>query len=89
MSNNLYPDLAGGTPQDLEEAWREMRVFAGTLKSLLELRDTQLTAQPAIRIVRVVTVSDIGLPVVGDVSYSTASEKFRGYTTTSGWVDLN
>jgi|TARA_R110000744_G_scaffold30815_10_gene72781 hypothetical protein len=69
--------------------WNTLTSFAAEMRNLLEYKDALEEATGAVRIIRVVSVGDIGQPDSGDVAYATSAEKFRGYTSASGWVDLN
>ena len=89
MGSFLYPTLPLHKPETEAEMWNTFTSFAGSLRNLLEYKDALDEATGAVRIIRVVSVGDIGQPDSGDVAYSTSAEKFRGYTSASGWVDLN
>ena len=67
-----------------------VRTFVNELTRELDLEDQKQTNAPSTKVYTVTSVTEIGRPSAGDVSYSTSSSKFRGYTTTAtGWVDFN
>ena len=58
----------------------------------VDLRDQELEGAPSTNIFTVVTITNIGRPKGGDISYSASSGKFRGYVSTAAsttWKDLN
>lgn len=89
----LYPDFprySNINPNDADRLYADILSWAGELKHVLEIRDSEVDAGPALRVYRVASITSIGNPNEGDVSYSTSTSKFRGYVdTTTGWVDFN
>jgi hypothetical protein len=72
-----------------EDLYREIRQFADLLAYELNTRDIQVDTRPATKVYSVVTVTDIGRPSPGDIAFSLDEEKFKGYVSSTGWVDLN
>jgi len=73
----------------VEELYRDLRQVIDTLGYELNIRDGQVDARPATKIYSVTTVTDIGRPSPGDIAFSLDEEKFKGYVSSTGWVDLN
>ena len=86
-----YPNLPRYIPANAtaETVYNEIVSWANLLGQELDLRDNQVDARPATKVYAVTTVSDIGRPNAGDIAYSKDEEKFKGYTSATGWVDLN
>lgn len=74
--------------KDINEMYNEVVSWGNRLTSELEIRDTEVTNQAAIRVEVVTTVTEIGRPQAGDVAFSSGESKFKGYTG-SAWVDFH
>jgi len=72
-----------------EEIYREIRQYADALAFELDIRDAQVDNKPSTRVYSVVTVTEIGRPNPGDIAFSLGEEKFKGYVSSTGWVNLN
>lgn len=72
-----------------EDLYRELRQYADALAFELDTRDTQVDARPSTKVYSVVTVTEIGRPSPGDIAFSLDEEKFKGYVSSTGWVNLN
>jgi hypothetical protein len=86
-----YPNLPIYLPRDAgpQEAYDIIMSWANQLAQELDLRDNQVDARPSTKVYAVVTVTEIGRPSPGDIAYSKDEEKFKGYTSATGWVNLN
>ena len=73
----------------VEELYRDLRQVIDTLAYELDTRDAQVDSTPATKVYSVVTVTEIGRPSPGDIAFSLGEEKFKGYVSSTGWVDLN
>jgi len=72
-----------------EELYRDLRQVMDALAYELKTRDALIDSRPATKVYSVVTVTEIGRPSPGDIAFSLDEEKFKGYTSATGWVDLN
>lgn len=63
--------------------------WANELTRELDTRDRDVDNRPATRIYTVVSVSEIGRPLSGDIAFAASAGKFRGYVSGTGWVDFN
>lgn len=86
-----YPNLPLYVPsrENLERVYDEILSWANQLAQELDLRDNQVDNRPATKVYSVVTVTEIGRPSPGDIAFSLGEEKFKGYVSSTGWVDLN
>ena len=86
-----YPNLPLYIPsrENLERVYDEILSWANQLAQELDLRDNQVDNRPATKVYSVVTVTEIGRPNPGDIAFSLGEEKFKGYVSSTGWVDLN
>ena len=73
----------------VEELYRDLRQVIDTLGYELHIRDNQINSKPSTNVYSVATVTDIGRPSPGDIAFSLDEEKFKGYVSSTGWVDLN
>ncbi len=73
----------------VEELYRDLRQVIDTLGYELNIRDNQINSKPSTNVYSVATVTDIGRPSPGDIAFSLDEEKFKGYVSSTGWVDLN
>jgi len=73
----------------VEDLYRDIRQVIDLLGYELNTRDNQINSKPATKVYSVVTVTDIGRPSPGDIAFSLDEEKFKGYVSSTGWVDLN
>ena len=73
----------------VEELYRDLRQVIDTLGYELNIRDNQINSKPSTNVYSVATVTDIGRPSPGDIAFSLEEEKFKGYVSSTGWVDLN
>jgi hypothetical protein len=53
------------------------------------LFDFEVEVAPATRVRTVVSVGTIGRPEEGFIVYATKVQKYKGYVSGTGWVDLN
>lgn len=86
-----YPNLPIYLPRDAtpQQVYDSIMSWANQLAQELDLRDNQVDARPSTKVYAVVTVTEIGRPSPGDIAYSKDEEKFKGYTSATGWVNLN
>jgi len=86
-----YPNLPLYIPsrENLERVYDEIVSWANQLAQELDLRDNQVDNRPATKVYSVVTVTEIGRPSPGDIAFSLGEEKFKGYVSSTGWVNLN
>lgn len=82
----LYSTARNLTVEDL---YRDLRQVVDLLAYELNTRDAEVDGRPATKVYSVVTVTDIGRPSPGDIAFSLDEEKFKGYVSSTGWVDLN
>tara|TARA_R110000765_G_scaffold353880_1_gene443797 strand:- start:17 stop:295 length:279 start_codon:yes stop_codon:yes gene_type:complete len=87
-----YPELPphntkNFTDPELTSLYDMVQVFTSRMVNELDLRDQELDGAPIMNIFRVVTISDIGRPQVGNIAFSINQNKFLGYNTTA-WVTL-
>ena len=88
-----YPEVSTFIMVDLsnEESrtvYNEMQLWSGALINELDTRDTELDATPSTTVLSVVTVTDIGAPIAGNIAFSSGESKFKGYDGTN-WQDLH
>ena len=86
-----YPNLPSYIPsrENIERVYNEIVSWANQLAQELDLRDNQVDNRPATKVYSVVTVTEIGRPNPGDIALSLGEEKFKGYVSSTGWVNLN
>ena len=86
-----YPNLPSYSPsrENIERVYNEIVSWANQLAQELDLRDNQVDNRPATKVYSVVTVTEIGRPNPGDIAFSLGEEKFKGYVSSTGWVNLN
>lgn len=86
-----YPNLPIYLPANANpnQVYDIILSWANQLAQELDLRDNVVDARPSTNVYAVVTVTEIGRPSPGDIAYSKDEEKFKGYTSATGWVDLN
>jgi hypothetical protein len=75
-----------------EEVYNTIRSWGAAVVNELEFRDQVVDATPASHIYTVVTVTNIGRPLAGDIAYSASTGKFKGYVSsgsTTEWQNLN
>jgi|TARA_R100000482_G_C5066065_1_gene119278 hypothetical protein len=86
-----YPNLPSYIPsrENIERVYNEIVSWANQLAQELDLRDNQVDNRPATKVYSVVTVTEIGRPNPGDIAFSLGEEKFKGYVSSTGWVNLN
>jgi len=89
----LYPELpvyVDIEKVDTKQVYEDLVSYAAQMKFLLEQRDAQVNFAPAKRFLSVVSTSEIGRPLIGDIAYSTSSAQFSGYINSSvGWIPFN
>ena len=89
----IYPELPSYSllyqDEEIKKLYRDLSSWAGQLKTLLELRDTQVDNTPSTKVYSVVTVTSIGSPPSGDIAFSLGEGKFKGYVSGTGWVNFN
>ena len=88
-----YPEVSTFIMVDLsnEESrtvYNELQLWSGALINELDTRDTELDATPSTTVLSVVTVTDIGAPIAGNIAFSSGESKFKGYDGTN-WQDLH
>ena len=88
-----YPEVSTFIMVDLsnEESrtvYNEMQLWSGALINELDTRDTEVDASPSTTVLSVVTVTDIGAPIAGNIAFSSGESKFKGYDGTN-WQDLH
>ena len=88
-----YPEVSTFIMVDLsnEESrtvYNELQLWSGALKNELDTRDTEVDAAPSTTVLSVVTVTDIGAPIAGNIAFSSGESKFKGYDGTN-WQDLH
>jgi len=88
-----YPEVSTFIMVDLsnEESrtvYNEMQLWSGALINELDTRDTEVDATPSTTVLSVVTVTDIGAPIAGNIAFSSGESKFKGYDGTN-WQDLH
>ena len=88
-----YPTLPKNIGnKDLINLYKELQRWGVMLVNELDSRDLEAQNKPASNIFRVVSITSIGSPIKGDISYSASSGKFRGYVSVgaeTSWQDLN
>ena len=82
----IYPRLPQYTSDQIPQ---ELQSWANQLVQQLNFRDSQIDSRPSTRVYAVTTVTEIGRPSPGDIAYSKDEEKFKGYSSATGWTDLN
>ena len=88
-----YPEVSTFIMVDLsnEESrtvYNELQLWSGALINELDTRDTEVDAAPSTTVLSVVTVTDIGAPIAGNIAFSSGESKFKGYDGTN-WQDLH
>jgi hypothetical protein len=88
-----YPEVSTFIMVDLssEESraiYNEMQLWSGALINELDTRDIEVDASPSTTVLSVVTVTDIGAPIAGNIAFSSGESKFKGYDGTN-WQDLH
>ena len=88
-----YPEVSTFIMVDLssEESgavYSEMQSWSGALINELDTRDIEVDASPSTTVLSVVTVTDIGAPIAGNIAFSSGESKFKGYDGTN-WQDLH
>ena len=74
--------------EESRTVYNEMQLWSGALINELDTRDTELDATPSTTVLSVVTVTDIGAPIAGNIAFSSGESKFKGYDGTN-WQDLH
>jgi len=80
------------TNEEIKTMYKEVQRWGSMLINELDSRDLELRNTPSTNIFSVVTITSIGRPRKGDISYSASSGKFRGYVSVgseTSWQDLN
>ena len=70
---------------------RLLQQWGAALINELDLRDSEIDSTPTTNILTVVTVSEIGRPLAGDIVYAASVGRFRGFVSSAasvGWTDL-
>jgi len=78
--------------QNLTTVYKQIQRWGAILTNELDSRDLNAQNTPSTHILTVVTITSIGRPKKGDISYSASSGKFRGYVSLgseTSWQDLN
>jgi len=88
-----YPEVSTFIMVDLsnEESrtvYNEMQLWSGALINELDTRDIEMDAAPSTTVLSVVTVTDIGAPIAGNIAFSTGESTFKGFDGTN-WQDLH
>ena len=88
-----YPEVSTFIMVDLsnEESrtvYNELQLWSGALINELDTRATEVDAAPSTTVLSVVTVTDIGAPIAGNIAFSSGESKFKGYDGTN-WQDLH
>ena len=88
-----YPEVSTFIMVDLsnEESrtvYNELQLWSGALINELDTRDIEVDAAPSTTVLSVVTVTDIGAPIAGNIAFSSGESKFKGYDATN-WQDLH
>ena len=88
-----YPEISTFIMVDLssEESravYSAMQSWSGALINELDTRDIEVDASPSTTVLSVVTVTDIGAPIAGNIAFSSGESKFKGYDGTN-WQDLH
>ena len=88
-----YPEVSTFIMVDLsnEESrtvYNELQLWSGALINELDTRDIEVDAAPSTTVLSVVTVTDIGAPIAGNIAFSSGESKFKGYDGTN-WQDLH
>lgn len=83
------PNYSMAKNMDAAQVYTELQQYTDTLTFELDVRDEQVNNAPATKVYSVVTVTEIGRPNPGDIAFSLDEEKFKGYVSSTGWVNLN
>jgi len=78
--------------QELLSMYNQIQRWGSVLINELDSRDLDALNKPSTNILSVVTITSIGRPKKGDITYSASSGKFRGYVSLgseTSWQDLN
>ena len=88
-----YPTLPMNlSNKDLVSMYKEVQRWGSVLVNELDSRDLDELNRPSTNILSIVTITSIGRPKKGDITYSASSGKFRGYVSLgaeTSWQDLN
>ena len=85
-----YPKFSVyGQIQDINDMYNEIVSWGNRLTAELDIRDEEVNNKATVRVEVVVTVTEIGRPNPGDIAFSLGEEKFKGYVSSTGWVNLN
>lgn len=88
MTSFLYPQFhVRSGPVNAENLYSDLLDYTNELKFLLEQMDTHVNQQPALRVITVASISELGNPRAGDICFATSASKFRGYNGTA-WVNF-
>ena len=74
--------------EESRTVYNELQLWSGALINELDTRDTEVDAAPSTTVLSVVTVTDIGAPIAGNIAFSSGESKFKGYDGTN-WQDLH
>jgi|11BtaG_2_1085332.scaffolds.fasta_scaffold05665_4 hypothetical protein len=83
------PNYSTAKTMDAVQIYTELQQYTDTLTFELDVRDEEINSRPTNKIYSVVTVTEIGRPSPGDIAFSLGEEKFKGYVSSTGWVNLN
>ena len=78
--------------QELLSMYKQIQRWGSVLINELDSRDLDELIRPSTNILSVVTITSIGRPKKGDITYSASSGKFRVYVSLgaeTSWQDLN
>ena len=78
--------------QELLSMYKQIQRWGSVLINELDSRDLDEQNKPSTNILSVVTITSIGRPKKGDITYSASSGKFRGDVSLgaeTSWQDLN
>ena len=88
-----FPTNFNGISNDeFRELYSTVESWAALLVSELQTRYVDVDAAPSTNIYTVVTVTNIGRPLKGDIAYSASSGKYKGYVSVgseTSWQNLN
>jgi len=88
-----YPEVSSFIMIDLSseesrDVYNELQLWSGALINELDTRDIEMDAAPSTTVLSVVTVTDIGAPIAGNIAFSTGESTFKGFDGTN-WQDLH
>ena len=78
--------------QELLSMYNQIQRWGSVLINELDSRDLDEQNRPSTNILSIVTITSIGRPKKGDITYSASSGKFRGHVSLgaeTSWQDLN